>query len=654
MTRCTINIKIELLSESIISSGHSVPGGEDISLRTDAYGQPYLPGSTLKGLLRESVQNLMVWQRQEDEGRIVQLFGKEGASTEDERRLVFGMLHLQNAENPTVLRAFTKLTSDRTAEKGSLRVASCLRRGLCFEGIVSCAKEDCDLIEAGLKGIKWIGLHRNRGFGQVRITTEQSSAAEKEIVRSAKYLHYRFRLESPLTIGAQHGGTSLAERKNYLETRPYIPGSAVRGYILTQLALQNPSWFEAHKKQLLGNDVCFLNAFPTIGDKPSIPTPFGFYEDKAQTRFYSVLKQDVEPGDKRAKLGAFCRLEIMENAGGTKLVFATPKTGSSLRILRTEEKQIFNANTIAEGTVFDGYVRLEEPTLAEQISGQLRSSITLGADRFAGSGLCSVTELEALDQPHWASLSSEPSQTLYMMLLSPAALCKNGEIVGMDEKLLADKLGVSSLKIHRCCTSVTEVQGFNRKLGVQMSAVPMYAAGSVFCLHCCEAPTVEAMRKLEQEGLGIRRSEGYGQVLFLRDYESVTQSEKYDPAKDQAVEQKSALRRARVKWLLANANRLPTGTNGLSASQIGSIQALCEQSAYSDSGKSFIEEYFRLKAVTPKQERAFEKMKELLDSVLDHPLAETLGCPVSEDSFAARMELLIDLMNLSRKGGDKR
>ena len=64
-------------------------------------------------------------------------------------------------------------------------------------------------------------------------------------------------------------------------------------------------------------------------------------------------------------------------------------------------------------------------------------------------------------------------------------------------------------------------------------------------------------------------------------------------------------------------------------------------------------EYFSLKAITPKQERAFEKMKALMDSVLDHPLDQTLGCPVPNDSTETRMELLIDLLNLSRKGGNK-
>lgn len=651
MTRCTINVKIELLSETIISSGHSIPGGEDISLRLNASGQPYLPGSTLKGLLRESMQDLLVWQGQPDDGRLEKLFGKEGHSTEDERRLVFGMLRLVEEEDPTMLRAFTKLTSERVAEKGSLRVASCLRRGLCLSGIVSCAEEDLELTQQALHAIKWIGLHRNRGFGRVRITTGQGSSTPLDPVPSATYLHYRLQLETPLTIGEQHRGTPHNERKNYVETRLYIPGSAVRGYVMSQLALQNPQWFEKNKKKLLGNGVKFLNAYPAIGEKASIPTPSGFYEDKAQTRFYSVLKQDVVPGDKRARLGAFC---FFDENDETRLVYASPKTSNSLRILRTGDKQIFNANTIAEGTVFDAYVQLDDPTMAQCISEQLTGTVTLGADRFAGSGLCTVTKLQAQDEPHWATLEAAPSTTLYLMLLSPTALCKDGEITGMDGELLAKKLGVSSVKIHRCSTSVTEVQGFNRTLGIQMPAIPMYAAGSVFCLHCSEAPTADAMSNLEQEGLGLRRSEGFGQVLFLRNYDALSKYEKYEPAKNEGETEQAKLRRARAAWLLGHADQLPTGSNGLSASQLGSIQALCEQSLSNDVGKALLNAHFTQKAIPPRQKQAFEKMEAFINSVLDCPLAQTLDCPVPNDSFSSRMELLIDLMNLSRKGGDKR
>lgn len=642
MSRCKIEAIVQLRSDTIIYSGHSIPGGEDISLRLDSYGNPYLPGSTLKGLLRESMQDLLVWQRSEDEALLTKLFGEAGRDTDDMRRLEFGMLHLAQIENPTIRRTFTALTEDRTPKEASLRIASCLRRGQSLHGDVYCAEGDAQLVCQALQSIKWIGLHRNRGFGRVAISTKIRSIEALKAIERAACIHYRLRLETPLTVGEQHGSKSPAERKNYMETRKYIPGSTIRGRVLSQLAASDPEWFSAHRQTLLGQKLRFLNALPAVGGQPSLPTPLGFYEDKAQTRFYSVLKEDVVPGDKRAKLGAFCRIDPKEPS---RLLHASPRTTGTLRILRTGDKQVFTTRTIAEGTEFDGYILLDDPSLAQKVTETLCGSLTLGANRFAGSGLCRVTVLEAVDAPHWTELRAAPDTTLYLMLLSPTALCKNGELCGMDETLLAEQLGVSSVEILRCATAVTEVQGYNRTLGVYLPTVPMYVAGSVFCLRCSEVPSADALRALERTGLGMRRNEGFGQVLFLKDYDALCKHSKVDPAKAEQQQTAAELRRARAKWLLANANALP---DGLSASQIGSIQQLCEQQACT--GAALIDEYLAGKAQTPKQREAFEAMQKLLHSVLDTPLEQTLGCPAPNDSPAKRMELLIDLMNLSRKG----
>ena len=59
MSRIVVKVTMRLLSDTIFASGNSVPGGEDIALRLDSEGKPFLPGSTLKGLLRESLENYL-------------------------------------------------------------------------------------------------------------------------------------------------------------------------------------------------------------------------------------------------------------------------------------------------------------------------------------------------------------------------------------------------------------------------------------------------------------------------------------------------------------------------------------------------------------------------------------------------------------------
>lgn len=648
MNRICLQIRVELLSDTIISSGHSIPGGEDISLRLDAFGRPLLPGSTLKGLLRESMEDLLVWEGSEDATLLPALFGEAGNSVDDGRRLVFGMLRLCGEHALTGLRAFTELTEDRVTKPNSLRVASCLRRGLCFSGQLYCAEEDRQRVSDGLRAIKWIGLHRNRGFGRVRITVSEASRTVLQAVAAAACLHYRLRLETPLTVGYEQGSGSREESKNYLETLRYLPGSTIRGYVISRLAAEDPDWFSVHRRELLGS-VRFLNALPAVEGKSSIPTPAGFYEDKSGKKpIYSVLLKDVNPGDKRARMGAFCVPE------GQTLCCASPRTSTAMRILRGEVQQIFNSRAMAEGTELDGFILLENPGLAQKISEMLCGAVSLGADRYAGSGLCSVICLEKVDELPWfrsSAADADYDNELYMELLAPTLLFRDGEPTDMDETLLAEKLGVSRVSIERCATSVTEVHGYNRTLGVNLPVLPMYAPGSVFRLRCDPKPEREALRRLEWNGIGIKRNEGCGQLLFLHAYPGIQRFRDAAPSFEKKTAQDAEYRQKRANWLLKKADKLP---RELSPSQIGSIQTVCEQASNDKRGKVLLDEFFEKKAKTAREEPAYKEMKSLIDEVLNAPLSKTLACEAPKDSVSLRFELLIDLMDLSRKGDDRK
>ena len=166
-----MKVTLTLKSETIFGSGFSIPGGEDISVLQDDHGYPYLPGTVLKGLLRESVENWLCWCGEESVLTIKELFGEGGWSeTADERRLQFTPLLLQDAPADSAdcydSRIFTAVENG-IAKDGTLRIASCIRRGLTFGGEVICSEEDAELVCNGLCAIKWMGTMRNRGFGSV-------------------------------------------------------------------------------------------------------------------------------------------------------------------------------------------------------------------------------------------------------------------------------------------------------------------------------------------------------------------------------------------------------------------------------------------------------------------------------------------------------
>lgn len=653
MKKIMATLTMELLSDTIFSSGNSIPGGENIALRFDCYGKPVVPGSTIKGLLRESLINYLYWTNAYCQETVDALLGKEGRRQDDlHRRVNFSDLtpehELGEPEEWSRTRTFTKL-SDGVVETKTLRTASCLRQGLRFSGLIFCDKADLELLQNSFRAIGWAGLLRNRGFGHVRFELKEEAMPEGlDWSGDSQWIHYRLKLHTPLVVTR----SSLMDipgnqmRRNDYDSHMYIPGSAIRGMVLSELSQHEPEWFRQHKAELL-TGLFFQSALPMADGSAQIPVPMGYYRPKNKEEFYSALIQQVVPGHKRAELGPFCQLK------NGVIHHSTPAMETALRIQRSkDDKQIFTTRALATGTELEGYIRLENPTLAAKVAQVLRHWVWLGADRYAGNGLCQVT---CLDQqaplfPYGYQPEEHIPCELYMLLVSPAAMARDGEVVGLDLEALASKLGVGSVTVSSCATSVVQMSGFNRTWGCSLPTVVMYEMGSLFRLCCDVPPTVQRLRALEQEGLGIRRQEGFGQVLFLRDYASLT--DYYPKEKPEEIwycSQEALRRQARCKWLMEN--EVPKGEDALSPSQIGTIQAICEGIIAGKLSICKLKDHFAHNT-NNRSSQLREKHKPLDDriqKILDTPVSVTTGGPAYEDSIEDRLRLICDWLNLSRK-----
>ena len=185
----------------------------------------------------------------------------------------------------------------------------------------------------------------------------------------------------------------------------------------------------------------------------------------------------------------------------------------------------------------------------------------------------------------------------------------------------------------------------------------MYDQGSIFQIECGEVPALEKLRALEREGIGIRRAEGFGQILFLRAdlFEGLTRKRTFQ-AEERSVESGAVIaRRARYRWVMENAGALTTGK--LSRSQIGSIQSQCEKAIANGGDVAELETYLE-KNLTGRGARhgaRFQKAGALIQEVLDTPLGQTLGLENTtvEDSNVERLKLLCLLFDYSRKGKER-
>jgi len=660
---------MELLSDAVFGSGHSIPGGEDIAVCQDSDGFPYLKGSTLKGLLRESLENWLDWTDGDRESVNV-LFGEaDWCAQTDARRLQLTDLTLDDPPDDPAgcydRRTFTQLEGG-VVKGQSLRSARCICGGLTFSGEVLCAADDVETIQNALACVKWVGMMRSRGFGYVKVsgTTQAEDEAQAFTMAPSRCIRLSLRTQAPVLI------TDLGQsQNNSYDTRSYIPGSAIRGLIIGRLREQDPVWFSLHKRELLSERTRFLDAVPVTGELAPLPSIKGFYENKEETRFQSVvLDGTFEEGLKRARLGDFCALS------GVTVNYWSAKTGGVTRIQRGvqmgEDSRPFQTRYLSAGQEFEGYILLEDETLAPRLAGAFTPSIWLGADRYEGFGRCRVETPKAAERPRWIEAYGCRSEddvkqetaadgnrvyVLYLLAVSPLTMVNEcGDPCGLDESELARELGVEQLAIPFCSTSLSEYGAYNRAWQCREPSTRMYDRGSIFKLACKERPEWERIRVLQEQGLGIRRAEGYGQIVFLRPdlFEGLRGKHRLEPGRPDRDREVAELRRAKYRWVIRNSGRVYE--NGLSRSQVGRIQAECEKAiALGGDINELLRFFYKNAQRDPAQSKRFEKIQKLVEEVLHTPLKDTLG-KACEDSVQERLSLLVTLFNYSRKGTIKR
>jgi CRISPR/Cas system CSM-associated protein Csm3 (group 7 of RAMP superfamily) len=188
-----------LASDAVFGSAERSSPLIDLDVQHDRYGLPYLPGRTLKGVLRESCAEILFSLEQigaaEDWiGAAQRLFGTHG-DTQDENVILrvrdARLPHAQHAalraavddeaisrfellDALTTVRAQTSVDMlTGSAQAKSLRRTRVILRETRFEAQLTLMndaseQEDLALLAASIKGLQRVGATRNRGLGTIK------------------------------------------------------------------------------------------------------------------------------------------------------------------------------------------------------------------------------------------------------------------------------------------------------------------------------------------------------------------------------------------------------------------------------------------------------------------------------------------------------
>lgn len=192
-------LKISFISAWHIGSGLGDGAVADAVLNRDIHGLPWIPGSAVKGALREASWRLALCER-DCENPLAWLteffFGKRSDAADLNKcgRLYIGSACLDSeisawllslpanqrkelASDLTTIRQQTKLNPDKTVAAGSLRSLECGIPGVSFFASIKAELEPDWIgwferfLQALCANVKSIGGYRSRGLGKCRFQT---------------------------------------------------------------------------------------------------------------------------------------------------------------------------------------------------------------------------------------------------------------------------------------------------------------------------------------------------------------------------------------------------------------------------------------------------------------------------------------------------
>jgi CRISPR-associated protein Csx10 len=370
---------------------------------------------------------------------------------------------------------------------------------------------------------------------------------EDQSTNSWQTLEFTLRLHTPVSI-------VTATLGNVSESLDYIPGTYLLPHITKVLRNQLGSKiFQA----VAYGDLQVLPAIIEVNGRRGLPVPRALAQHKTEGGFekqgtlYNRFAPNEKETDKQLKpfRSGYVQaldsvIKIKNNIGKLPSYKNTPKT---LLMHNTVEDKVqrptenvggvYSREAIAAGTTLLGEIRFKKSLVAELDASSnwwndLNSDVRLGTSRKDDYGLAKL-ELKKDDETNTiapktfepkSKLDSNDSKRLTVYLPTDCLLrnvnLRQTNLVEELAKELGEKLGVvlnriesndketTSLVMTRRIESWHEGWGFPRPTLIAMEA------GSCVVFQSDTDLDLDTLYKVEAEGIGERRGEGYGQLRF--------------------------------------------------------------------------------------------------------------------------------------------
>ena len=181
-----IKYKIEMLSDWHVGSGLDGGAEADLLVLKDDNNLPYIPGKTIKGLLKDSLLDISELKDNEDLlQKIDSLFGKEVKKDKKVIGTIPGKLFFSDAKlfeeeqndiisNNLSDQLYKNIASTQIDERGIAKKNSLRTMEVCIpvnlEGEIKGDEIDESLLDMAFKWTRHLGVNRNRGLGRCKFS----------------------------------------------------------------------------------------------------------------------------------------------------------------------------------------------------------------------------------------------------------------------------------------------------------------------------------------------------------------------------------------------------------------------------------------------------------------------------------------------------
>lgn len=354
-----------------------------------------------------------------------------------------------------------------------------------------------------------------------------------------KAIQYRIFLEQPLLA------TTLLGDPASSVSFGYIPGSLLRGLLIQHDQQANPvadmAGTPTCRRRFFDARTRYLHAYPLIEHERGLPTPQSLFKykhahfdedtktigafDGSHQRWSDSYRRTLERRDalkSLAKSVSFCTTTARFGYEPARTVAVhvqrDRKQGRGIK----GKHPIFQYDALAAEQWFVGVILVEhaeDAAALEQLLHQI--DVTwLGRSRSANYGKVRISDVEMLDE--WREIADDyaepgPGDYCTLTLTSDTLLRDNAgnPVTTLDSATLSAYLGTTvTLLPAPTFTAVTAVGGFNRTWHLPLVQQYALESGSVIAFQPDQPLSEDQIRRLEQQGIGERRAEGFGQVVW--------------------------------------------------------------------------------------------------------------------------------------------